>query len=93
MRLKEAQYLAAVAELGCLLCDRIGYQGTPAEIHHPRLDQGMSERGSSFTTIPLCPEHHRGPHGIHGDREAFKNARVTEMDLLAEVNERLWCRS
>jgi hypothetical protein len=43
----------------------------------------MAQRAENWLVVPLCPAHHRGTHGIHGDREDFKRARVDEMDLLA----------
>lgn len=86
----DKNHLSRVASLGCGLCRRIGYGETPAEIHHPREGQGMAQRASNWLAIGLCPEHHRGPHGIHGDRQAFKDARVDEMDLLADTLEALY---
>ena len=79
------KYLSRVAALGCGLCRRVGYGETPAEIHHPREGQGMAQRASDWIAIPLCPEHHRGSAGIHGDRSAFRDARCDEMDLLADT--------
>lgn len=90
MKNSDKSHLSRVASLGCGLCRRIGYGETPAEIHHPREGQGMSQRASNWLAIALCPEHHRGPHGIHGDRQAFKDARVDEMDLLADTLEALY---
>ncbi len=84
-----SRYLERVRALGCLLCQRLGYGETPASLHHPRTGQGMSQKASDWAQIPLCPECHTGPHGIHGDRARWKQARVDEMDLLAEVNQRL----
>jgi len=83
MTKSERLYLGRVARMGCMLCKVLGLGDTPAEIHHVREGQGMAQRAQNWLTIPLCPEHHRGKNGIHGDREAFKNARVDEMDLLA----------
>jgi len=37
----EKKHLSAVAELGCAVCRRLGFLGTPAEIHHLRAGQGM----------------------------------------------------
>ena len=79
----EKQYLNRVAELGCMLCRVIGYPETAAEIHHVREGQGMAQRAQNWLAIPLCPSHHRGTHGIHGDRMALKLANVDEIDLLA----------
>jgi len=83
------KYMGRVAELGCSLCQVIGYGPTPAEVHHLREGVGMAQRNSDFLTIPLCPEHHRGASGVHGDRSALKNARQDEMSLLAWTIEAL----
>ncbi len=74
-------YKSMVSSMGCLLC------GADAELHHPRDGQGMSQRASDWCVIPLCPEHHRGPQGWHGDRTAFRLSKgmSTEMDMLAIV--------
>lgn len=84
------KHLSLLADLGCALCRRLGYGPTPPEIHHLREGQGMAQRGSDWTAIPLCPECHRGPHGIHGDRGLFKRARCDELDLLADSLELLY---
>ena len=90
MRQSEARHLSRVASLGCALCRRLGLGDSPAEIHHLREEQGMAQRGSHWTAIGLCPEHHRGTDGIHGTREAFTNARVDPIDLLADTYEALY---
>lgn len=64
--LKEKKHMGRVAELGCAVCRRMGYPGTPAELHHPRRLAGGWGRSSHMTVIPLCPEHHRGSTGVHG---------------------------
>ena len=38
----ESQYLGRVAELGCVLCRRLGLGETPAEIHHARTGTGAT---------------------------------------------------
>lgn len=84
----ERKYLSAVAELGCIICRRLGYMGTPAEIHHVRgMGLGMGVRSSHYQTIPLCPEHHRGNAGYHGmGRKAFERRySVTEAELVDQV--------
>ena len=87
----ERQHLSRLAELGCVLCIRLGYYATPAEIHHIRDGQGMSQRASHFDAVPLCVAHHRGDDGLHGlGRRAFERVYgVTEAELLAEVRELL----
>jgi hypothetical protein len=76
-----------VADLGCILCKKIGYDGTPCEIHHIR-------RGgcrNSAPVIGLCPSHHRGDIGVHGmGRKAFeRHYQTTEEELLAWTKELL----
>ena len=89
----QKKYLAKVANLGCIICYRIGYAGTPSEIHHVRgLGLGMGVRSSHYDTLPLCPEHHRGSKaGYHGlGRKAFERQyEVTEQQLLEQVKEML----
>ena len=83
----ERKYLSRVAGLGCAVCRRIGYEGTPAEIHHPRAGVGMGRRSSNSAAIPLCPEHHRGNTGVHGlGTKGFpKHWGFTEEDLQNDV--------
>ena len=83
----EKRYLSAVAELGCLVCRRMGYEGTPAEIHHKRAGTGAGRRSSHYDAIPLCPEHHRGKTGLHGlgTKGFAKHYGYDEDDLLADV--------
>lgn len=64
---------------------------TPAQVHHVREGQGMSQRASNFLTVPLCPEHHQGSTGLHGlGTNAFERTYgLSELDLLALTLERL----
>ena len=84
----ERKHLSAVAELGCSVCRRMGYAGTPAELHHPRRGTGMGQRASNLDVIPLCPEHHRGNTGLHGlgTKGFAKHYGYDEADLLADTN-------
>lgn len=87
---REKAYMDRVAGLGCALCRMLGRaDDAPAEIHHPREGQGGAQRASNWLAIPACPDCHRGPHGIHGDKGLLKQAKVTEMDLLADTISRL----
>jgi hypothetical protein len=85
--LKEKKHMSAVAELGCAVCRRMGYEGTPAELHHKRSGTGAGRRSSHMDVIPLCPEHHRGKTGLHGlGTKGFpKHWGFDEDDLLADV--------
>ena len=82
--MKSKQYLNKIASFECVNC------GThPVEIHHLREGVGMAQRNSDFLTVPLCPECHRGPRGIHGDRSAFRLNKLDEMKMLALTIERV----
>lgn len=88
----ESDHLGRVAELCCIACQRIGYDDTPAEIHHIRTGQGISQRASDYDTIPLCHHHHRtGGYGnaIHAGKAAFESRYGTETELLKEVKRAL----
>jgi hypothetical protein len=87
----EKRYMSKVAELGCLVCRRMGYEGTPAELHHKRSGTGAGRRSSHMEVIPLCPEHHRGKTGFHGlgTRGFPEHYGYDEDDLLADVQKLL----
>ncbi len=81
------RHMGRVAALGCAVCDLLGYDATPAEVHHI----GDTADRSDWLTIPLCPEHHRGANGFHGLGERAFNARykTSEQQLLARTIRRL----
>lgn len=91
MTKEERRYLDRVARLGCAVCRRMGYRDTPAEIHHKRAGQGLSNRAGHELAIPLCPEHHRGATGLHGlgTRGFAKHWGYDENDLLQDVQDQL----
>jgi len=80
------RHMGLVAALGCVLCRRLGFGFTAAEVHHIRTGVGGAERASDFLTLGLCPEHHRGPTGFHGlGARAFERRYgIDELGLLAE---------
>ncbi len=75
------RYRERVRELGCALCQIIGYGKTPPEVHHVFETSARSD----WLIVPLCGEHHRGGTGFHGLGERAFNARykTSEKDLLA----------
>lgn len=85
------RHMGKVAALGCIICHRLGYDQTPALVHHIRTGIGIGKRASDFDTIPLCQEHHVGMTGIHGmGRKAWERHHgVTELELLQETKERI----
>jgi hypothetical protein len=81
----EKEHFRKLADVGCILCWHLGYEGTPAEIHHIR----RAGKRSTAPVIPLCPEHHRGNTSIHGlGRKGFERQYgITEEFLLQKANE------
>jgi hypothetical protein len=87
----EKKHFSKLAQIGCVLCWHLGYEETPAEMHHIR----RAGKRSTSPVIPLCTEHHRGDSGIHGlGRKAFERKyEITEEALLQIVNEILSIKS
>jgi hypothetical protein len=81
---KEKEHYDRLARFGCILCYHLGYEGTPAELHHIR----RGGRRDNAPVIPLCPEHHRGNSSIHGlGRKLFERTfKTTEEELLEMVS-------
>jgi len=87
----EKKHLDLLSQLGCVVCSRLGYGATPAEIHHPRKGTGLALRASHYDAIPLCVEHHRGQTGVHGlgTKGFAKQYGLDESELLAYTQELL----
>jgi len=86
MQKKIKELYSKTASIGCIICLRLGYGETPAEIHHIRRFGGKRDLAP---VIPLCPEHHRGKTGVHGlGKKAFADFYgVDEEGLLEQVEE------
>lgn len=80
----EKAHMDRVASLPCACCGAHG-----VHVHHLREGQGMSQRASNWLTIPLCPDCHTGPNGIHGNRSLMRIQKIEEIDLLARTIEAL----
>jgi hypothetical protein len=86
----EREHMGRVKRLRCVLCRRLGLeQETGTEVHHVREDQGGAQRAPNWTVCALCVECHRGPGGFHGTRSRLRQAKATEIDLLAWTLESL----
>lgn len=82
------QWKTKIGAMGCVLCRHLGLGETPANLHHVREGQGMSQRASDFLIVPLCKEHHQGKTGFHS-AGFYTRHRLDEMDLLAMTLEGL----
>lgn len=81
----ERAHMGRVKRLRCVLCTALGQtQSSITDVHHIREGQGGAQRASHWLTVALCHDGcHQGPHGIHGDRALLRQAKCTELDLLA----------
>ena len=86
----EQKHKAKLADMACLICERIHGQhpGGNVELHHLRT--GGRGKGDYSTLIPLCVNHHRGREGIHtlGTKAWERAFDVSQKDLLEVVRER-----
>lgn len=58
-----SRYMDLVARAGCVICTRFENTSTAPELHHVAEGSGVR---SDYMVVGLCPEHHRGPTGLHG---------------------------
>lgn len=95
MRKADKEHMNRVAAVGCILCDHLGYGATPAQLHHIREGQGMSQRASNFLVVPLCETHHTGNSGVHGlgEKGFYTRYKLSELDLLAMTLEAFYSSS
>jgi len=81
--------MAAISDLGCIVCRNQGRGYVPAAVHH-LLSGGV--RIGHLHTIPLCdPGHHQnaprasGEWSRHPDKSRFEAAYGTEEELLLQA--------
>jgi hypothetical protein len=88
---EDRRHMDRVAQLGCVVCRRMGIRSPMVELHHPRRGVGMGQRAAHTDVLPLCYEHHRGNTGVHGlGTKGFeKRYGFSESDLLEDVRRRL----
>ena len=85
---KESAHMDGVAGMGCIQCIFIGFEDTPAEIHHCGTGGGGGR--DHMRVAGLCPTHHRWKLAI--DKQG-KERRHIEAKLLAYVAEHCPCQS
>jgi hypothetical protein len=79
------EHLSKIASLGCIICRKMGFLDSPAEIHHIK-EGRMGKRSSDYKTLPLCPNHHRnGSESYHYSPKKFTEKWGTQTSLLQEV--------
>ena len=80
-----SEYLSKLADLGCIICKKMGFPNSPAEIHH--INEGRIGKRASFRKcLPLCPNHHRnGIESYHYSPKRFSAKWGSQKELLQEV--------
>ena len=91
----EKAHYARIAALGCVVCARLGYGHTPAEIHHTKIGlTGAGQKSHWRDCIPLCPCHHRqgdgssrfsGQLGYHVAPRTWESRYGCQLELLQQV--------
>ena len=82
-----------VADLGCIACRNLGYEDTPAELHHVKKGT-MGKKASNYEVIPLCPHHHRTSNeSYHLNPLWFTEKFGTQQELLEEVTRLIYGKS
>lgn len=87
----EAKYKYRLAQMCCVICERLHgeHEGGNVELHHLR--KGGWGKGDYKTLIPLCVNHHRGAQGIHhmGTKAWERQFAVSQEELLETVQSRI----
>lgn len=72
----ESRHIERIKSMGCGCCEAMP---GPSEAHE--IEQGMW-----WTSIPLCPDCHRGAfNGIHGQKRIWKVLKKDEMSVLNDT--------
>lgn len=89
MKRAELLHIAKVVSIGCIVCLNMGFEDSPAELHHIKDYNGMAVRKSHFEALPICPLHHRtGGPGVafHATgRAEWESKHGNQWDLLEQV--------
>ena len=87
----EKAHKAKLADMACMICERLYGQhpGGNVTLHHLR--SGGWGKGDYTTLMPLCYNHHQGVDGIHtlGTKAWEDRFEVSQRDLLNLVMERV----
>jgi hypothetical protein len=71
-------HMGRVKAMACVCCGKDG----PSEAHHVK-DDGAAR--NNWRVIPLCTECHRGQHGYHNAKNAWRARYGLDVDYLAQV--------
>lgn len=79
MTAAERRHVDIIKAMPCGVCEA----GGPSEAHE-------IEQGQWFTSIPVCPDCHRGSlNGLHGRRAIWNIKKLDELKVLNQTIEKL----
>lgn len=76
----DRQHLAKVAALPCVIC-----ASWPVHVHHCISGRYGQRKAPDSDTIPLCPDCHQGPEGIHASKRAWEERHGPDTGFLPLV--------
>jgi len=80
---KERTWVGMVKELPCSVCGQAG----PSDAHHIK-------QGRHYTVVALCKSCHQGSKmGWHGEKAAWRIAKMDELDALNETIKNIFTSS
>lgn len=88
-------YLAAVREMPCFICQEYGEaQTTPTTAHHPIHDRHGQHKRPDITAIPLCDGHHQGQWdgskmAIHKAPDQWRRLYGRDIDITPRIQDQL----
>ena len=71
MTAAERRHVSVIRGMACVVCDEPG----PNQAHEP-------EQGYWYISIPLCDPCHTLSEGWHGNRNRWKNRKMTELKAI-----------
>lgn len=97
-RVVDKAYMAKVAQLPCVICEKFGMQqNSRTEVHHCKSGRFGFRRASDTDTIPLCHSHHNKLWAVEGDedkvgyhdrQETFERLYGLDTDYIQQTKER-----
>lgn len=90
-----ADYLAAVRDLQCCICNAYSEpQASPTQAHHPICGRYGTRKAPDETAIPLCEGHHQGDFdkskiAIHRDRSMWVKTYGPDTEWVSQTQEKL----
>lgn len=93
---KDPEYLAAIHDMPCCVCERFGMeQLSPTEAHHTYHDRGKQTKTPDREAIPLCDGHHQAKYdksklSIHEAKGTWRKRYGADHDYIEQTQQFIW---